>query len=144
VDLTPALKEGERSSGSSGNAGRKWLSIGNALVVAQVALAIVVLVGAGLLVRTLQNLRSIDVGFDSHNILVFGIDPTLIGYKGAQVDTSIATCRSRLAANAGSEVGKLSTCAPLYPISVGSIPKTKILCESNPTSMLRKFWQRAH
>jgi predicted permease len=101
VDLTPALKEGERSSGSSGHAGRKWFSIGNALVVAQVALAIVVLVGAGLLVRTLQNLRSIDVGFDSHNILVFGIDPTLIGYKGAQVDAFYRDLQGRLAATPG-------------------------------------------
>src|SRR5712672_1685585 len=101
VDLTPALKEGERSSGSSGHAGRKWFSLGNALVVAQVALAIVVLVGAGLLVRTLQNLRSIDVGFDSHNILVFGIDPTLIGYKGAQVDNFYRDLQSRLAATPG-------------------------------------------
>jgi len=101
VDLTPALKDGERSSGSSAHASRKWFSIGNALVVAQVALAIVVLVGAGLLVRTLQNLRSIDVGFDSHNILVFGIDPTLIGYKGAQVDAFYRDLQGRLAATPG-------------------------------------------
>jgi predicted permease len=53
-------------------------------------------VGAGLLVRTLQNLRSIDVGFDSHNILVFGIDPTLIGYKGAQVDSFYRDLQGRL------------------------------------------------
>jgi predicted permease len=101
VDLTPALKEGELSSGSSGHAGRKWFSIGNALVVAQVALAIVVLVGAGLLVRTLQNLRSIDVGFDSHNILVFGIDPTLIGYKGSQIDAFYRDLQGRLAETPG-------------------------------------------
>ena len=101
VDLTPVLKEGERSSGRSGQAGRKWFSIGNALVVAQVALAIVVLVGAGLLVRTLQNLRSIDVGFDSHDILVFGIDPTLIGYKGGQVDAFYRDLQGRLAATPG-------------------------------------------
>ena len=101
VDLTPALKEGERNSGTSGHAGRKWFSVGNALVVAQVALAIVVLVGAGLLVRTLQNLRSIDVGFDSHNILVFGIDPTLIGYKGAQVDAFYRDLQGRLAETPG-------------------------------------------
>jgi predicted permease len=101
VDLTPALKEGERSSGSPGHAVGKWFSIGNALVVAQVALAIVVLVGAGLLVRTLQNLRSVDVGFDSHNILVFGIDPTLIGYKGAQVDAFYRDLQVRLAETPG-------------------------------------------
>ena len=101
VDLTPTLKEGERSSGSSGLTGRKWFGIGNALVVAQVALAIVVLVGAGLLVRTLQNLRSIDVGFDSHNILVFEIDPTLIGYKGAHVDAFYRDLQGRLAETPG-------------------------------------------
>ncbi len=101
VDLTPALKEGEGSAAKSGPGSGKWFSIGNALVVAQVALAIIVLVGAGLLVRTLQNLRSIDVGFDSHNILIFGIDPTLIGYKGAQADSLYRDLQGRLAETPG-------------------------------------------
>ncbi|HXN51357.1 MAG TPA: ABC transporter permease [Candidatus Acidoferrum sp.] len=101
VVLTPALKEGQGSSASLGHSGGKWFSIGNALVVAQVALAIVVLVGAGLLVRTLQNLRSIDVGFDSHNILIFGIDPTVIGYKGPQVDSFYRDLQGRLSETPG-------------------------------------------
>ena len=67
----------------------------------------VVLVGAGLLVRTLQNLRNVDVGFDSHNILIFGIDPTLIGYNGAQVDSFYRDLQGRLCGNARSEVGEL-------------------------------------
>jgi predicted permease len=96
INLTPALKEGEGSFASSGRVGGKWFSIGNALVVTQVALAIVVLVGAGLLMRTLQNLRSIDTGFDSHNILIFAIDPTLIGYKGPQVDAFYRDLQGRL------------------------------------------------
>jgi predicted permease len=101
VDLTPALKDGEGSFASPGHPGGKWFSIGNALVVAQVALAIVVLVGAGLLVRTLANLRGVDVGFDSHNILVFGIDPTLIGYKDSQVDSLYRDLQGRLAETPG-------------------------------------------
>ena len=101
VDLTPALKEVEGSSARAGRAGGKWFSIGNALVVAQVALAIVVLVGAGLLVRTLANLRSVDVGFDSHNILIFGIDPTLIGYKGPQADSLYRDLQGRLSETPG-------------------------------------------
>ena len=101
VDLTPALKDGEGSSASSGHSGGKWFSIGNALVVAQVALAIVVLVGAGLLVRTLANLRNVNVGFDSHNILIFGIDPTLAGYKGAQIDSFYRDLQGRLAQTPG-------------------------------------------
>jgi len=96
VNLTPALKEGEGSSAGSGHSAGKWLSIGNALVVTQVALAIVVLVGAGLLVRTLQNLRNIDIGFDSHNILIFGVDPTLVGYKGPQLDAFYRDLQGRL------------------------------------------------
>jgi predicted permease len=101
VDLTPALKEGTGSSETTGHARGKWFSVGNALVVAQVALAIVVLVAAGLLVRTLANLRSVDVGFDSHNILIFGIDPTLIGYKGPQADSLYRDLQGRLAETPG-------------------------------------------
>jgi predicted permease len=113
VDLTPALKEGEGSSAGSARAGGKWFSIGNALVVAQVALAIVVLVGAGLLVRTLQNLRSIDVGFDSHNILIFGIDPTLIGYKGPQADSLYRDLQGRLSETPGIKSASYSMAPPL-------------------------------
>jgi len=101
VDLTPTLKEGEGISAGWARGAGKWVSTSNALVVAQVALAMVVLVGAGLLVRTLQNLRNVDVGFDSHNILIFGIDPTLIGYKGAQVDSFYRDLQGRLAETPG-------------------------------------------
>src|SRR5579863_3278736 len=100
VDLAPTLKEGEGSSASWGHGG-KWFSMSNLLVVAQVALAMVVLVGAGLLVRTLQNLRGIDVGFDSHNILIFRIDPTLVGYKGPQVDSFYRDLQGRLSETPG-------------------------------------------
>jgi predicted permease len=81
VEPTPALKEGGRSS-NTGHAGRASINSGNALVVAQVALTVVVLVGAGLLVHTLKNLQSIDPGFDSNHVLNFRVDPTLSGYKG--------------------------------------------------------------
>ncbi|HEV2222478.1 MAG TPA: ABC transporter permease [Candidatus Acidoferrales bacterium] len=100
IDLTPTLKDGEGSSASGGRTG-KWFSVGNALVVAQVALAIVVLVGAGLLVRTLDNLRNVDLGFDAHNIVIFSIDPTLAGYKDAQVDSFYRDLRGRLAGTPG-------------------------------------------
>ena len=101
VNLTPTLKEGEGSSSGSGRSRGRWFSAGNALVVAQVALAVVVLAGAGLLVRTLANLRNVDMGFDAHNILIFGIDPTLAGYKGAQVDSLYRDLQGRLAETPG-------------------------------------------
>ena len=101
VDLTPALKDGKGGLLGEGQAGGRWLSVGNALVVAQVALAIVVLVGAGLLVRTLQNLRSVNPGFDSHNVVLFGIDPTSAGYKDSQIDSFYRDLQGRLAETPG-------------------------------------------
>jgi predicted permease len=101
ADVAPALKEGEGSSASPKRRGARWLSTSNALVVSQMALAMVLLVGAGLLVRTLQNLRSIDIGFDAHNILIFNLNPELAGYKGPQVDNFYRDLRGRLAETPG-------------------------------------------
>ncbi|MEK6323905.1 MAG: ABC transporter permease [Acidobacteriota bacterium] len=76
VDLTPALKDSGRGSGT---ASRSLLS--RALVVAQVALSLLLLIGAGLFLRTLLNLRSVEPGFNTRNLLLFTVDPSLIGYK---------------------------------------------------------------
>jgi len=103
VDLAPALKEGTRSSAADGRARGTWFSLGNGLVIAQVALAVVVLVGAGLLVRTLQNLRNVDPGFDTRNLLTFGLDPTLIGYKTPQIDVFYRDLQQRIEAIPGVE-----------------------------------------
>ena len=73
VDLTPALKDG----GAALNARQGRFRLGNILVVAQVALTVVVLVGAGLMVHTLQNLRHLDPGFATDNLLTFDVDATL-------------------------------------------------------------------
>jgi predicted permease len=100
VDLTPALKEGEGSSAGSGHGGR-WFSVGNGLVVAQVALAVVVLVGAGLLVRTLENLRDVDLGFNARNVINFNVNPTLAGYPITQADAFYRDLQGRLAATPG-------------------------------------------
>ena len=85
VDLTPALKSGSGGIDIS-DSRRRWYSMGNALVVAQVTLAMVALAGAGLLVRTLQNLKNVDLGFDPSNVLVFSLNPVQAGYKPAQLD----------------------------------------------------------
>jgi predicted permease len=76
VDLTPALKDGGRSSSA---AARSPLSRG--LVVAQVALSLLLLIGAALFVRTLLNLRRVDPGFNTKNLLMFKVAPGLNGYK---------------------------------------------------------------
>jgi predicted permease len=99
VDLTPALKAG--TAEDAGSPRPKWYGAGNVLVVGQVSLAIVALVTAGLLVRTLRNLRSVDLGFDSDHLLVFALDPTLAGYKGTQVDALYRDLQEQVAALPG-------------------------------------------
>jgi len=57
---------------------------GKALVVAQVALSLLLLIGAGLFVRTLINLQSLPSGFNQENVLLVSTDTTATGYQGVQ------------------------------------------------------------
>jgi predicted permease len=82
VDLTPTLKDSGRGSSA---ASRSWLSRG--LVVAQVALSLLLLIGAALFVRTLVNLQRVDPGFNTKNLLIFNIVPALLGYKDERLKT---------------------------------------------------------
>jgi predicted permease len=80
VDLAPSLKDSARSSSA---ASRSLLSRG--LVVLQVALSLSLLVGAGLFVRTLLNLQSVEPGFNTRNLLLFSVEPALTGYRGEKL-----------------------------------------------------------
>jgi predicted permease len=77
TELAAALKEGAR--GSSG--GRGW-ETGKMLVAAQVALSLLLLVTAGLLTRTVQNLHQFDPGFNRDNL--YSVTTNFLGYKGPQ------------------------------------------------------------
>jgi predicted permease len=96
VDLTPALKDSARSSSS---ASRSLLSRG--LVVLQVALSLLLLVGAGLFLRTLLNLQRVETGFNARNLLLFGIQPGLIGYKDEKLRQLYQQMTERLEAVPG-------------------------------------------
>src|SRR6185503_7740320 len=96
LDLTPTLKDGGRGSST---VSRSRLSQG--LVVLQVALSLLLLVGAGLFVRTLRNLQNVEPGFDTRNLLLFGIQPNLIGYKDDKLTTLYTQISQRLEAVAG-------------------------------------------
>lgn len=100
VDLTPALKAVSGGFAIEGPR-RRWFSMGNMLVIAQVTLAIVALSSAGLLVRTLRNLKAVDLGFDPNNVLVFSINPALAGYKGPQVEGLYRELQDQFAALPG-------------------------------------------
>jgi predicted permease len=78
IDLTPALQRGPLRS-SPRTAGAGW-GLGKTLVVSQIGLSLTLLVGAGLLLRTLRNLSQINVGFNRENVLVMWALPTMVGY----------------------------------------------------------------
>jgi predicted permease len=56
-----------------------------ALLVGQVTMSLILLVGAGLFVNSLMNLRNLDPGFKAENLMVFGVDPASAGYKNDRV-----------------------------------------------------------
>jgi predicted permease len=99
VDLNSAMKQ--NGDGAAAGGARRRFSLGNVLVSVQVGLAIVLLVGAGMFARTLSNLEGLNPGFDVHNVLLFGIDGRLAGYKDAEVDDLYLDLRQRLSAIAG-------------------------------------------
>lgn len=68
TDVQGALKDGSRSSHSS-----SWRRFASALVVGEVALAMVLLAGSGLLVKSLYRLLNVNPGFDQHNLLGMGV-----------------------------------------------------------------------
>lgn len=74
ADLATSLKQSRRTTGAVSR-------LSKGLIVAQVALSLLLLVGAGLFIRTLSNLKNVNLGFDQENLLLFRLQPHLAGYK---------------------------------------------------------------
>ena len=85
--LAPALRATRIALGSSLKEARGSVAstsrtrLAKALIVSQVALSFMLLIGAGLFLRTLVNLSNVNTGFNKENVLLFGIDPPAVGYK---------------------------------------------------------------
>jgi predicted permease len=75
-DLTPILKDTGRGSSAYTRS-----LLARSLVVVQVSLSVLLLIGAGLLIRSLRNLQQVEAGFNQQNLLLFSVEPRLIGYK---------------------------------------------------------------
>ena len=63
---------------------RSRMLLRRSLVVTQVTLSLVVIVGAGLLTRTLQQLATVDLGYDPESVIALSVDPPAVGYSDAQ------------------------------------------------------------
>jgi predicted permease len=71
------------------------------LVVAQVSLSLLLLIGAGLFLQSLRNLKTLNPGFDVHNVLAFDVDPTMNRYDVAFSNDYLRRLRARLNALPG-------------------------------------------
>jgi predicted permease len=121
VDLAGAMKESSRSVTGS----RTLLSKG--LLVLQVAMSLVLLIGAGLFLRTLENLKGVDVGFDSKNLLMFTVNPSVNRYdadRSAQVFRQV-----------------LDRMATLPGVRAAALTRTTLLSGSTSTSSMWKQGQ---
>jgi len=79
VNVASTLKENTRAVSGSGSR----VSFGKVLVVVQIAVSLLLAIGAGLFVRTLRNLQNVHLGYARDRLVQFSIDATTAGYKSA-------------------------------------------------------------
>ena len=130
IELTSSLKacSGDAAMGTQNRRHRP--TSGGILVAVQMSLATVVLVTAGLLVRTLNNLKNIDPGFETRGVLLFGVDPRLAGYKGARVDNLYRELQEKFAALPGVKSSTYSW----MPLMGGGLSQTSFHRPGTPVS----------
>ncbi len=96
-DVAPTLKD--QAGSVLGGHGR----LRKALVASQVAICLLLIIGAALFTRTLGNLLAVDIGFDASHVISFGMDPTLNGYDAPRTRQFTKALLDRLNATAGVE-----------------------------------------
>ena len=105
-NLTDALKSTRNSARIS------WPHLRNLLLIGQVAVSLVLLIGAGLLVRGLQQAHSTDPGFNQKNLLVVSLDLTTQGYDESRAATLYTQLTERLKALPAIKSVSLAEVAP--------------------------------
>jgi predicted permease len=117
------------ASGPRVHAGLPRLKMTQTLVVSQIAISLLLLVAAGLFVRTLSNLRSIEVGFNPDNVLLFEVNAPQAGYTEPAAAAFYADLRRRLGEIPGVRAASLSQESLIragwtLPITVNGVPAT--------------------
>ena len=97
VDVSGTLRENAR--GVTGGSGR--VTAGKVLVIAQVAVSLLLLIGAGLFLRTLRNLKNVDLGYPREKLLLVRVDALEAGYKAVQRPAVFQTLLERFRAIPG-------------------------------------------
>jgi len=107
LELAPALKD-EAASG-----GRRRSRLRGALVISQVTVCTLLLISAGLCVRSLLNARSIDPGFDTQHVMIAQLDPGKLGYTEAQDKEFYRELLARVESLPGVRAASLASHLPL-------------------------------
>jgi macrolide transport system ATP-binding/permease protein len=123
VDVVPALKKLRSTDARS----RMRFSLSHALMVSQIALSLLMLVAAGLFVRTLNKLQSVEVGFNRENVLLFELDARKAGHKDPEISTFYDNLQKRFSAvpgvrNVSLSQASLITAGTGYDITVNGAP----------------------
>jgi macrolide transport system ATP-binding/permease protein len=114
-----ALRSGSRSTTSGASL------LQRSLVVLQSALALVLLVGAGMFIQSLNKLRSIDLKLDSTNRYIVHFNPQAAGYAPAQVEALYRTIEDRFHAIPGVQKVGISSNTPMEANNTGEASKSK-------------------
>lgn len=135
ADLTDALKEGGRGEGAVGLRTRRLL------VVCEVALSVVLLMGASVMLRSLLALRTVDAGFDPRNVLTMNVSLPRMRYEtNAQRTAFFDTALERLRALPGVSAAGAIDDLPLTGGSVQAIVvagRPELLPRDQPTVQVR-------
>jgi macrolide transport system ATP-binding/permease protein len=107
VDVGPALKETRTGQLHSRHSFRRF-NLGHTFVVVQIAVSLLILVAAGLFVRTLSNLQSIELGFNRENVLLFKLNATKAGHHGPETAAFYNSLRQQFSAIPGVRDASLS------------------------------------
>jgi len=129
VDLSGRMKSS--ASGAQGESSARRLPLSKALVVAQVTFSLVLLVAAGLFVHSLAKLSHVDLGYNRENLLLFRVNTTAGGFKGAAIPRLYQDLLARISALPGlrgvtvSHLGLFTGAESGDPIAVeGYTPKS--------------------
>jgi putative ABC transport system permease protein len=126
-DVQEALKEGGGVRGAT----RHGLGLSRTLVVAQVALAVVLVIGSGLMLRSVANLYRVDLGFVTDNILTFRINPRPSVYDAPQ--ERVALYRELLSRINALPGVRAAAATPSLPMT-GGVNNWSILIEGRPVA----------
>ncbi|HEY3938787.1 MAG TPA: ABC transporter permease [Bryobacteraceae bacterium] len=103
LDLTPALREARSGASRKGRPG-----LSHVLIVCQIAVSLLLVIGAGLFVRTLSALESVELGFNREHLLLFAVMPKQAGYNSERMVRLFEELRKRFAAIPGVRSASLS------------------------------------